>query len=49
MPNVRRGPTVGKLIVNYDREGRVLDADLLKKLIFKGVLLIFLFQFNLFF
>lgn len=36
MPNVQRGPTVGKSLVNYDKEGRVLDADLLKKLIFKG-------------
>jgi hypothetical protein len=40
MPNVQRGPTVGKSLVNYDKEGRVLDADLLKKLIFKGVLLL---------
>jgi len=28
MPNVQRGPTVGKSLVNYDKEGRVLDADI---------------------
>lgn len=37
MPNVLRGPVVTKNIVQYDIEGRVLDAENLKKLIFKGV------------
>lgn len=36
MPNVQRGAPVGKLLVLYDKEGRVQDVELLKRLIFKG-------------
>jgi hypothetical protein len=38
MPNVQRGPIVGKNMLNYDKEGRVIDVDNLKKQIFKGVI-----------
>ena len=38
MPNVQRGPVVGKNMLIYDKDGRVLDVNYLIKQIFKGVI-----------
>lgn len=38
MPNVVRGPYVSKSTIQYDKEGRVINSEKLKQLIFKGVI-----------
>ena len=37
MPEIVRGPCVCKNTIQYDKDGRVIESDQLKKLIFNGV------------
>ena len=37
MPNVERGAAVDKNILQYDKDGRILDSKKIRELIFRGV------------
>lgn len=46
MPKVTRGLCVNKAELQFDKDGRVLDVDKLKSLIFRGVCWVNLFLYH---